>query len=75
MVNQFHVLLFLPDLLEPFATEFACQLFLVNFPFLFQVNVFDVSSDVVGVKEAFAAELAFIVALASVGFPGKVQEL
>jgi hypothetical protein len=69
MVNDLHVLLDLPNLLESLPAEFAGQLFLVDFPLFLFVHVFDVRCYVVGVQEAFSTDFACIISLAGVRFP------
>lgn len=68
LMNLGHVLLHLPYLLESFTAKLASQLFLVNFPLLSVVDVFDMGSDIVRIEKAFSADRARIISLACVRF-------
>lgn len=68
LMNARHVFFHLPDLLESLTTELAGELFLVDFTFLSVVDVFDVSCNIVTVKESLVAYFAGIISLSSVRF-------
>jgi hypothetical protein len=74
MVHYLHMLLNFPDLLKSFSAELASQFFLVDFPLFFQMDMFYVCCDVVGIKEALSADLALVIPLSGVGFPLKFKE-